>query len=77
MWVEIKLSLITTYYIWAIWDLVMSNIPEVGFDYVLNAILRLREFKKDFNQCKVNGGKEYLKQLANQIFQSDNLDLDL
>ena len=70
MWGEIKRSVITSNYIWAVWDIAMAKVPVIGFDFIANAMLRFREFKKDYYQFKSYGGQNHLESLGKQIFST-------
>ena len=68
LWIETKQALIVANYIWAVWHLAMYNPGTSGFDYLGNAIMRFDEFINDCRKFKENGGVEYLRLKAEEIF---------
>jgi thiamine kinase-like enzyme len=68
MWVEVKMLLILGQYIWGVWDLAMWNDQKTGFDYIENAVMRLREFTKDYDEFVEKGGRDYLVRVSERLF---------
>ncbi|OMJ84080.1 hypothetical protein SteCoe_14894 [Stentor coeruleus] len=68
MWIEIKMLLILSQYLWAVWDLAMWNDQKTGFDYIENAIVRFREFIKDYEEFVNKGGRDFLVEVSKKLF---------
>lgn len=68
LWVEIKLVFIASNYYWAVWCLAMAEFPTEGFDFISNALLRIKLFKSAYQDFKANNGRIYLHQLADKLF---------
>lgn len=68
MWIETKLSMICSQYVWAVWNLAMYKTQTNGFNYLSKALLRFNEFMSDYITLMQNGGKDYLERVANKLF---------
>lgn len=68
MWVEIKRSIIACHFIWCLWSLAFNSGPTEGFDYLEFGIFRYKLFRENLKIYLKNGGVEYLKNIAEDLF---------
>jgi thiamine kinase-like enzyme len=68
LWVEIKRSLIASHYVWALWSLAVYSGLSEGYDYLEFGLKRFQMFQDSLKKYVDNGGVEYLKMMADDLF---------
>lgn len=68
LWIEVKRSLIASHFVWSLWGLANYNGPTNGYDYLQFGLTRFNMFEVALKEYVDKGKIEYLKAIAEDLF---------